>query len=698
MGFALVTGRAADVVAQEVDSFLPASIAAESQLVEYEADFFTRYKPSTALDMVRQLPGFQIDDGDTSRGFGGTVGNILINDKYPSAKKDKPTALLSRIPVGQVERIELIRGPVRGIDLRGQVVLANIVLRTDIPAAVQWEVNLLHSISGPDKPGINISLSDRWKAVDYNVGLDMEAAANEEYGTDSIFNAAGELTEIRYDEEQETGIRLTGLFLNASSWLGETFVQLNAKLGLIGGPEELISRRVPQAPVGPPRYVYIRDDQHNPSFELGLDAEQPLGSNLIGKAILLFTHSDLEVDSAQQNTDESGLLALDRMATFRTLTRESIARYELDWSAVPNHVLQFNIEGALTALDNSFSQTDDIGAGPVPIDVPGANSQVEELRWDLLIKDTWSLGKLELDYGIGAELSTITQTGDVELQRDFSFLKPQGALIYSPSQVQQYRLVLAREVSQLDFGDFVSATVFEDDDLALGNPDLRPETTWIAELGHERRFAADSVFTVTLFHHWIADVQDLLPLTSDFEVPGNIGDGTRWGVRFESTMPLDRLGIDDAKLDFKFRWQESSVIDPVTGNSRPLTANCCFRGPPNIKLTEENEYAYDIAFRQDFQDAKVAWGWDIAEQAERPRFKVNELEVYDEGMEVNVFVESTRWFGIKIRIEGRNLLNYTESRDRVLYAGERQLSPLDALIVRERSAARRVNVVLSGNF
>lgn len=140
------------------------------------------------------------------------------------------------------------------------------------------------------------------------------------------------------------------------------------------------------------------------------------------------------------------------------------------------------------------------------------------------------------------------------------------------------------------------------------------------------------------------------------------------------------------------------MTDPVTGGSRPLTANCCFRGPPNIKLTEDNDYAYDIAFRQDFQDAKVAWGWDIAEQAERPRFKVNELEVYDEGMEVNVFVESTRWFGIKIRLEGRNLLNYTESRDRILYTGERQLTPLDSLIVRERSAARRVNVVLSGSF
>jgi hypothetical protein len=175
------------------------------------------------------------------------------------------------------------------------------------------------------------------------------------------------------------------------------------------------------------------------------------------------------------------------------------------------------------------------------------------------------------------------------------------------------------------------------------------------------------VFTVTLFHHRISDVEDLLPLTADFEVPGNIGDGSRWGVKLESTVPLDRLGLSDAKLDFDFSWQESSVTDPVTGKSRQLKANGEFSGPPNIRLTSENEYAFDVAFRQDFEKAGLAWGWDIAEQAGRPRFKVNELEVYDEGVEVIVFAETTRWFGMKIRLEGRNLLNYTESRNRFLY-------------------------------
>ena len=70
--------------------------------------------------MVDQVPGFQLDDGTDQRGFGAAIGNVLINDRYPSAKQDTPTQILQRIPASQVQRIELIRGQVREIDLLGQ--------------------------------------------------------------------------------------------------------------------------------------------------------------------------------------------------------------------------------------------------------------------------------------------------------------------------------------------------------------------------------------------------------------------------------------------------------------------------------------------------------------------------------------------------------------------------------------------------
>ena len=62
----------------------------ETQIVSYPASFFERYQPSTALEIVNQVPGFILNDGDSERGFGGSVGNVLINDRRPSAKQDPP--------------------------------------------------------------------------------------------------------------------------------------------------------------------------------------------------------------------------------------------------------------------------------------------------------------------------------------------------------------------------------------------------------------------------------------------------------------------------------------------------------------------------------------------------------------------------------------------------------------------------------
>ena len=148
------------------------SAAAEQPVVTYPAKFFDRYRPNTAFDMVKQLPGFQLDDGDDRRGFGGSAGNLLINDRYLSAKQDKPSLMLLRIPADQVERIELIRGQVRDINLQGAAIVANLVLVQNAPAAIRWELGVRKNfIFSPLAPNGAISISDTWRDVEYNLVL-----------------------------------------------------------------------------------------------------------------------------------------------------------------------------------------------------------------------------------------------------------------------------------------------------------------------------------------------------------------------------------------------------------------------------------------------------------------------------------------------------------------------------------------------
>ena len=140
------------------------------------------------------------------------------------------------------------------------------------------------------------------------------------------------------------------------------------------------------------------------------------------------------------------------------------------------------------------------------------------------------------------------------------------------------------------------------------------------------------------------------------------------------------------------------MTDPVTGMSRQLTANSGFSGPPAIRFRSENKYVYDIAYRQDFEVARFAWGWSVTEPARRPIYKVNELEINNEGVLINTFVETTRWFGLKIGLEGMNLLDNPQTRDRTIYIAERGLSPVLLREIRKGDNGRMIIIKVSGSF
>jgi outer membrane receptor protein involved in Fe transport len=248
------------------------------------------------------------------------------------------------------------------------------------------------------------------------------------------------------------------------------------------------------------------------------------------------------------------------------------------------------------------------------------------------------------------------------------------------------------------FDDFISASLFADEDLALGNPDLKPETTWVSELGYEQRFGRENVLKFTLFHHWISDVQDLIPITLTEEAPGNIGDGRRWGIEFEGTIQLDRVGLRNARMDINARWQDSTVVDPITGEDRVLTSTILADNSSRSIFENDNEYVVVAEFRQDFDVARIAWGWDVTFEADLRAFKVNELELRNKGADLGFFIETTRWIGLKLRLEFNNVFDKTVARQRDIFVAERGLSPLLRSQLQDRTDGREIGLSLSGSF
>jgi hypothetical protein len=702
--FVVTANPAAAEITEEVLSISP-DAENQEEVVTYSAVFFQRYQPNTALDMVQQVPGFQLDDGSSLRGFGGAAGNILINHRRPSTKQDPLSAILTRIPASFVARIELIRGQAPGVDMQGQLVIANIILHDDAPAAIRWNATVRRNFNNPQfGPEFEISLSDRWMDIDYNAGLSVGANPRSYTGPESVFDGMGRPIEERSDDffrDSNSGV----LNLIASKGAGETLVRLNTKLAFANQEGLTTSIRVPTAANVPGRNELFGDDFTTREFELGLDGSSDLSRYFAGKAIFLFYAKNNDRDTDQRVVDaKSDQTLFFRQANNETRTREAIGRMELDWNGWADHAVQGNLELAYNTLTGSLLQTEDRGTGPVMVEVPGANNRVEEVRWEALLQDTWSAGKLVVNYGLGVERSSISSEGEDARERSFFYLKPLTQLTWSPEQGQQVRLRVAREVAQLDFNDFISTSVFEDDDLALGNTELVPERTWVIELGYERRFGELGVVTLTAFYHRISDVQDLLPLTAEFEAPGNIGPGHRLGLEMETTIPLAWLMLPGARLDLKARWQDSSVRDPVTGVKRVLSGKTGFGGPTAIPFRDESdeyEYVYDLAYRQDINSARIAWGWDIGERAERTLFKVNELDIVDEGdLEFNAFVETTRFGAMKVSLMAQNILNLAETRERTIFVGRRNLALIDVeqREVSARTKGFRLFLSLSGTF
>jgi hypothetical protein len=77
-------------------------VISDDNIISYPNLFFEKFQPLTALDMVEQVPGFQLENNNSTRGISNALGNLLINDRRPAAKQDQPSEILSRISASSV--------------------------------------------------------------------------------------------------------------------------------------------------------------------------------------------------------------------------------------------------------------------------------------------------------------------------------------------------------------------------------------------------------------------------------------------------------------------------------------------------------------------------------------------------------------------------------------------------------------------
>jgi hypothetical protein len=637
----------------------PSSSSADR--VVYEPAQFSQYNPQTALDMVRQIPGFSLDGGEDRRGFSGAVGNLLVDGVRPSTKSQGVEGILQRIPANQVVRLEVLRGAAVAGDASGQSMLLNVV-RTPTAGSGVYEAGFELTSRGVPAPRGELSYSGRNGNVEYTLAGSLFSQYRDLPGWRLFYDEPGDVYTGRAETPSPRDFREATI--NGSIafplWGGRfsTNAQLNGwRFNADNDYYFFDAADVPDS-------ALLQDYQERrKGYELGFNYDRDLGPWSLG-LIGLINRGRYESFEDDQFLDGAGALDGDFYQDIVQDTGESIARFTLSRPLGERHRVEFGAEGAFNSLDQQL--VFDGTFAPSPGSVPNINVLVEEERAEVFASHTWRPSDVwSIETRLNWETSTLTFSGDTNQTVDLAFWKPSFQVTRTFAGNNQLRFRVYRDVSQLDFGDFVSAVATADALFAGGNPDLVPQTDWRTELGADLRFPGGAALGLTLTHHQISDVTDVVPITAiddngtpgdtsddipfTFDAPGNLGDGEAVSLDVNFSMPVSF--IEGGRLTINGYLWDTEVTDPLTNQPRIFS----FRPESQV----------EVVFRQDLPDLRFAWQVNIFKQGEIQAYRFNEIDTSEEGPWVDLTFETTALpHGMKLTAIAANIFDGTVYRDR----------------------------------
>jgi hypothetical protein len=652
--------------------------AVASDVVAYEADYFAIFSPRTALDMVERVPGFTLDEGEERRGFAGAAGNVLIDGAAPAVKSEDLADILERIPAGDVVRIELIRGEGASAS-SAQAVRVNVV-RSPSEGAGVWEASLERADDDRVSPAGQASWSGRRGAVEYGLSATFEDTHAPLDGVELSFDAAEALDERNVERivEDERERRLSG---ELNTPFANGALALNLTLSSEDGRERHdVSGLTPLGADAGAESVRVRELEE--IGELGAAYTRIVGP-WESELAALMTRRRVAEDETSEEFEAGGVFdeaerEMRGLDGGETILRGSAAR-----EFGENAHIAFSAEAALNTLDQRLELTEDDGSGPVPIDVPGANVSIEEWRGEASATFGWQTGEWRLEASAAVETSRLTQSGDLSNETELTYWKPSLQVVRPRGEDDQLRFRIYRDVGQLDFEDFAASAELSGGDVFAGNANLRPETSWRFEAAGDWRFE-EGALELTLFYWRIEDTLDFVPVGTApdlFDARGNIGDAQLWGVRTALELPMPVL--ENARLRVEGTWQDSEATDPLSGETRPQS--------------EIQESFIAVEFRHDLRALDLAWGVDFERERVTPEFRFDRITDETDVHELEVWVETTRIEGLKVRFFAANLASPRETRERRSFDPDRN-GALDGSERRRREPGQVFGIELQGDF
>nr|WP_298895242.1 TonB-dependent receptor plug domain-containing protein [uncultured Altererythrobacter sp.] len=624
----------------------------------FEPEYFERFAPRNALDMLLQVPGFLLQGGGGGggRGFGQANENVLVNGQRLTSKSESAQDQLRRIPAGKVIRIEIVDGTALDIPgLTGQV--ANVIVESGgISGQFTWEGAVRTTEVGPEWYGGEISISGSTGALDYTFAL--ENNNNRFGGTGpSIFaDGSGDLIE-RRDVVRVGAFDLPristalgydfgdGTIANVNAYFGHTFfdrIEEEDRQLADGSQFDRINTR----------------RGSTPEYEISGDISFDLGAGRL-KLIGLESYDAEENRNTLVDTEvSSGTVSGDRFVQTGG-EGERIARFEYNWPMLGGD-WQLAGEAAFNRLnlDGRLFELDPQGEF-VEIAFLEGTGGVREDRYETILSYSRQLTeKLALQASVGGEYSEIEQTGSAANSRTSQRPKGSLSLAWQPEDGFDISIGIERRVGQLSFGDFLAQIELDENNENAGNNQLVPSQTWEVVAEISKTLGDWGTTTLFLEQRWIDDFTDIIPLSGGGESRGNIDKARRTEIEWTTTLQLDPAGWRGAQLDIRLEYEEGEVRDPVTGRLRDFSGG--------------RDREVEIDFRHDVPGSNWAYGGGFEYNRERPSFRLSQIRLRrDLPNRLSAFVEHKDVFGLTVNLEAANLLSARDEEFRTVFVGPR---------------------------
>ena len=645
---------------------------------------FERFAPRNALDMAEQIPGFSIRSDDGDRGLGQANTNVIVNGQRISGKSNGPVAALSRIPVEEVVRLEIVDGASLDIGgLTGQVL--NVITSSTGGITGQFRYSAEWRDRGvPFRWGDGqISLAGGGEKTEWTLSFENDSGRRGDEGSELVFDAADQLIDTRIEQSNFDSDRptLSGSFARTAD-NGNVLNLTGQVQAFIFREREISERSGIIDPVDRLRTFRSQEDEYN--FELGADYSFKFGPGTL-KLIGYHRYEDSPTRSEVLTEFADGSAPTGSLFVRDADEGETIARAEYSFAGLGGD-LQLAIEGVKNFLDiNSALEERDAQGVFQPVEFEGASARVEEDRAEASLTYGRALSDTFLvQLSAGAEYSEISQSGALGQTR--SFWRPKGFASFdwnaNPSLNVSGRV--ERVVGQLNFFDFIASTNLDQDRVDVTNADLVPPQSWLFEVEATQNLGEIGSVNLRVFYEDISDIVDQIPIDGGGQAPGNIDSATIYGFETELTLLFDPIGIKGLRFDGELVWTESEVLDPLLGTPREISGNEFI--DMNLELRQDffgTPWAIGAFFRYDERRAQVRLD-EIFQRLETPGF-------------ARVFIEHKDVLGMTARFRVGNIFNRDNRFDRTIFV-DRENNIVDFREDRDRTFGTIFSFDLEGSF